>query len=76
MMYPFLMNRSQNRRHLEQTQAQLEEAEARHKSDVNSLKKKHQADLDDVRFKLETAKKAKLEAENQQKKLQQLNKVR
>lgn len=42
---------------------------------MNSLKKKHQAEMDELRFRLDTAKKAKLEAENQQKKLQQLNKV-
>lgn len=71
----FFCSRLQNRRQLEQTQAQLEDAEARHKSDINSLKKKHQADLDDMRCKLDSAKKAKIEAENQQKKLQQLNKV-
>ena len=66
--------RSTNRRQLEAAQAQLEESENRHKADINNLKKKHQLDLEDLRAKCDLAKKAKIEAENQQKKLQQSNK--
>lgn len=67
------LQRATHRRQIESAQSQLEEAESRHKNDLNNLRKKHQFDLDDLRAKLESAKKAKTDAETQQKKLQQAN---
>lgn len=69
------LQRASHRRQLESAQAQLEENESRHKSDLNSFKKKHQTELEELRSKYESAKKARTDAENQQKKLQQTNKV-
>lgn len=66
--------RSSTKRQLESMQSQLEDAEQRAKNDLSSLKKRFQADMDDMRERLESAKKAKIDAENQQKKLMQTNK--
>lgn len=60
---------------MEAAAAQLEEADNRHKTETNSLKKKHQMDLEEVRTRLQSTLKAKIEVENQLKKMQQLNKV-
>ena len=56
-------------------QNQIEENEARHKNDISSIKKKFQAEMDDLRSRYEGAKKAKIDAENTAKKYQQSNKV-
>ncbi|CAF0735017.1 unnamed protein product [Brachionus calyciflorus] len=68
------LQRSTHRRQLESAQSQLQEAENRHKGDLNNQRKKHQVELEDLRAKYEGAKKAKLETENQYKKLQQSHK--
>ncbi len=60
---------------MEALQAQLEECESRNKSEANALKKKFMCEVDEAVAKFESAKKAKSDAEAQQKKLQQSNKV-
>ena len=69
-------SRTAHRRQLEAMQNQIEENEARHKNDISSIKKKFQAEMDDLRSRYEGAKKAKIDAENTSKKYQQSNKVR
>jgi myosin heavy chain 6/7 len=62
--------RSGHRRQIEQLQAQLEELEVRYKTDINRLKSKFQAELDEIRLRYESLKKVKAELENHLKKLQ------
>ncbi|CAF1134894.1 unnamed protein product [Adineta steineri] len=62
--------RSGHRRQLEQIQAQMEEGEARFKADMNRLKSKSQAEIEELRVRCESFKKAKIDMENQLKKLQ------
>ncbi len=62
--------RSGHRRQIEQLQTQLEELEVRYKTDINRLKSKFQAELDEIRLRYESLKKVKAELENHLKKLQ------
>jgi DNA polymerase elongation subunit (family B) len=51
-------------------QSQIEELETRYKTDLNRLKSKFQAELDELRLRHESLKKIKAELENHIKKLQ------
>jgi septal ring factor EnvC (AmiA/AmiB activator) len=51
-------------------QAQIEEVELRYKTDINRIKSKFQAELDELRLRHESLKKIKGELENHLKKLQ------
>ncbi len=64
-----------SKRQIETLQSQIEDHELRHKSDLTSLKKKHQLELEESLYKYEQALKAKVEAENLLKKAQLANKV-
>ncbi len=66
--------RLSSRRQIESLQSSLEDAELKNKNELNSLKKKFQGEIEDIKTKLESTKKARQEAEAQQKKLQQCNK--
>jgi chromosome segregation ATPase len=63
-----------NKRLTEQYQLQLEESENRHKADFTAFKKKNAGELEELRTKVEEAKKSKTDAESNLKKLQQTNK--
>lgn len=63
-----------SRRQIETLQSQIEDNELRHKNDLGSIKKKLQAELDEVLYKSEQTTKAKVEAESQLKKAQLVNK--
>jgi chromosome segregation ATPase len=62
--------RSSHRRQIDQLQSQLEELEVRYKTDLNRMKSKFQAELDEIRLRYESLKKIKAELENHLKKLQ------
>jgi chromosome segregation ATPase len=64
-----------SKRQIETLQSQIEDHELRHKSDLTSLKKKHQLELEESLYKYEQTLKAKVEAENLLKKAQLANKV-
>lgn len=66
--------RQSHRRQLESMQSTIEENESRHKSEIMSIKKKYQVEIEEIRTRYEVAKKAKLDAENTIKKYQQSNK--
>lgn len=61
---------SGHRRQIEQLQAQIEELEARYKTDVSRLKAKFQTEIDELHLRCESLKKIRAELENQLKKLQ------
>lgn len=61
---------SGHRRQIEQLQAQIEELEARYKSDLSRLKNKYQAEIEELHVRFETIKRVKADLENQLKKLQ------
>ena len=63
------------KRQIETLQTQIEDNESRHKSDLTSLKKKHQIELEEALYKIEQTLKTKVEAENLLKKAQLANKV-
>jgi chromosome segregation ATPase len=62
------------KRALEQTNTQLEDIENRHKADLANLRKKTAGELEELKTKVEDARKSKLDAEASLKKLQQTNK--
>jgi myosin protein heavy chain len=62
------------RRQVETLQSQLEDAEARHKNELASLKKRFQVEVDETLYKLDSVTKSKVEAENLLKKTQLINK--
>jgi hypothetical protein len=61
---------------MEAMQALMDENEQKHKNEMSSLKKKLNAEMDELNAKHECLKKQKIELENNFKKLQQTNKVR
>ncbi len=63
------------KRQIETLQTQIEDHELKHKSDLISIKKKHQIELEEALYKTEQTLKAKVEAENLLKKAQLANKV-
>jgi hypothetical protein len=69
MMIFFL--RITNRRQIETLQESIESAEARSKSELNSARKKHQAEVEDLKSRYDLAKRAFVDAENNVKKFQQ-----
>jgi chromosome segregation ATPase len=70
------LQRTTHRRQLEALQHQLEENENKHKNDLSSTRKKLLNEIEELKAKYESAKKAKTDSEAQNKKLQQTNKVR
>lgn len=66
--------KSAARRQIEALQSQIEDNETRHKSEIVSLKKKYQVEIEEVIYKYDASIKVKIESENQLKKSLQANK--
>jgi len=65
------VQRVSNRRQIETLQESIETAESRAKSEISSLKKKYQAEIEDLKSRNELTKRALADAEANSKKIQQ-----